>query len=44
VSLKNLFETVGDGGGFILDAGVGMPDEAKPENVLAMYQMAKQCV
>jgi len=41
---KKLFETVGDGGGFILDAGVGVPDEAKPENVLAMYQFAKECV
>jgi len=41
---KKLFEVVGDGGGFILDAGVGVPDEAKPENVLAMYQLAKQCV
>ena len=41
---KKLFEVVGDGGGFILDAGVGVPDEAKPENVLAMYEFAKQCV
>ncbi len=41
---KKLFDVVGDGGGFILDAGVGVPDEAKPENVLAMYQFAKECV
>jgi uroporphyrinogen-III decarboxylase len=41
---KKLFDVVGDGGGFILDAGVGIPDEAKPENVLAMYQFAKECV
>jgi len=41
---KKLFDVVGDGGGFILDAGVGVPDEAKPENVLAMYQYAKECV
>lgn len=41
---KKLFDVVGDGGGFILDAGVGVPDEAKPENVLAMYQSAKECV
>jgi hypothetical protein len=41
---KKLFEVVGDGGGLILDAGVGLPDEAKPENVLAMYQFAKECV
>ena len=41
---KKLFDVVGDGGGFILDAGVGIPDEAKPENVSAMYQCAKDCV
>jgi len=41
---KKLFDVVGDGGGFILDAGVGIPDEAKPENVLAMFQCAKECV
>lgn len=41
---ERLFEVVGDGGGFILDAGVGVPDEAKPENVLAMYEAAKNCV
>jgi hypothetical protein len=41
---KKLFDTVGDGGGFILDAGVGVPDEAKPENVLAMFELAKDCV
>jgi hypothetical protein len=41
---KKLFDVVGDGGGFILDAGVGIPDEAKPENVLAMYEFAKECV
>ncbi len=41
---KKLFDVVGDGGGFILDAGVGIPDEAKPENVLAMFECAKNCV
>jgi uroporphyrinogen-III decarboxylase len=41
---KKLFDVVGDGGGFILDAGVGVPDEAKPENVQAMFQVAKECV
>ena len=35
---------VGRPGGFILDGGVGIPDEAKPENVIAMYQFAKECV
>ena len=29
--------------GFILDAGIGVPDEAKPENVPAMYACAKEC-
>ena len=41
---KKLFDVVGDGGGFILDAGVGVPDEANPDNVLAMYQFAKECM
>ena len=41
---KKLFDVVGDGGGFILDAGVGVPDEAKAENVLEMYRYAKECV
>jgi uroporphyrinogen-III decarboxylase len=41
---KKLFDVVGDGGGLILDAGVGVPDEAKPENVRAMFQVAKECV
>ena len=41
---KKLFDVAGDGGGFILDAGVGVPDEAKPENVLAMYEFAKECI
>lgn len=41
---RELFEVCGDGGGFILDAGVGIPDEAKPENVLAMFEFAKECV
>jgi len=41
---KKLFDVAGDGGGFILDASVGIPDEGKPENVLAMFECAKQCV
>ncbi len=41
---KKLFDVVGDGGGFILDAGTGVPDEAKPENVLEMFRCAKECV
>jgi uroporphyrinogen-III decarboxylase len=41
---KKMFDVVGDGGGFILDAGTGVPDEAKPENVLEMFRCAKECV
>jgi hypothetical protein len=41
---KKLFEVVGDGGGLILDASVGIPDEAKHENVLEMFAFAKECV
>ena len=33
---KKLIEVVGKGGGFILDGAIGIPDEAKPENVKAM--------
>lgn len=40
--VKRLFEECGDGGGFILDAGVGIPDEAKHENVIAMFETAKE--
>jgi uroporphyrinogen-III decarboxylase len=41
---KKVFDVVGEGGGFILDASVGVPDEARPENVRAMFECAKQCV
>jgi hypothetical protein len=41
---KKLFDAVSDSGAFVLDAGVGAPDEAKPENVLAMFESAKDCV
>jgi hypothetical protein len=40
---KKLFDVCGDGGGFILDGAVGIPDEAKHENVLAMFEFAKEC-
>lgn len=39
---KKLLATVGKGGGFILDGGSGIPDEAKPENVLAMANSVKK--
>lgn len=38
---KKLIDIVGKGGGFILDGANGIPDEAKPENVKAMIDVAK---
>lgn len=35
---RKLIEVVGKGGGFILDGGTGIPDEARPENVRAMVE------
>jgi uroporphyrinogen-III decarboxylase len=40
-AVKRLFDDCGAGGGFILDGGVGIPDEAKHENVIAMFETAK---
>ena len=40
--VKKLFDECGEGGGFILDGGVGIPDEAKHENVVAMFETAKE--
>ncbi len=39
---KEMIDIVGDGGGFIMDAGVGIPDEAKPENVQAMFEVTRE--
>jgi len=39
---KELIDVVGDGGGFIMDAGVGIPDEAKAENVEAMFEFTRE--
>jgi hypothetical protein len=39
---RGLIETVGRGGGFILDGGIGIPDEAKTENVRAMFEAARR--
>ena len=36
-----LIDVVGKGGGFILDAAGGIPQEAKKENVFAMYQAVR---
>ena len=38
---KKLIDVVGKGGGFILDGGIGIPDEAGPENVQAMADIVK---
>lgn len=38
---RNLIEKVGKGGGLILDAACGIPDEAPIENVRAMFQAAR---
>jgi hypothetical protein len=35
---RALIEQVGRDGGFILDGAIGIPDEARPENVAAMFQ------
>lgn len=39
---RNLIEKAGKDGGFILDGAVGIPDEAKPENVAAMFESVKK--
>lgn len=38
---RKLIRIVGKGGGFMLDASSGIPDESKPANVLAMFQTAR---
>lgn len=38
---KKLIDNVGKGGGFIMDGAIGIPDEAKPENVKAMTDITK---
>ena len=39
---KKLIDVVGRGGGFIMDGGIGIPDEAKPENVKAMADFTRE--
>jgi hypothetical protein len=39
---RKLIEKVGKGGGFILDASIGIPDEAKPANVEAMFRSVRE--
>lgn len=38
---RKLIAIVGQGGGFIMDGGTGIPDEAKPENVKAMFDATR---
>ncbi len=33
---KRLIDVCGQGGGLIVDGGIGIPDDARPENVFAM--------
>jgi len=39
---KKLIDVCGDGGGFIMDCGIGIPDESKRENVLAMFETTRE--
>lgn len=39
---RRIIERVGRGGGLILDCGIGIPDEARLENVRAMFQSARK--
>ena len=39
---KKLIDRVGKGGGFIMDGAIGIPDEAKPENLKAMADTTKE--
>jgi uroporphyrinogen-III decarboxylase len=39
---RKLIEVVGKGGGFMLDVSVGIPAEARTENVYAMYQAGRE--
>ena len=39
---RRLIEKVGKGGGLILDAACGIPDESRPENVKAMFEAARK--
>lgn len=39
---QKLIDVVGKGGGFIMDGGMGIPDEAKFENVKAMVDFTRE--
>ncbi len=40
--VKKLIKDAGKGGGLIIDGAMGLPDDGKPENVLAMYEAARK--
>ena len=40
--VKALIELFADTGGLVIDSGVGIPDEANPENVLALSQAVRE--
>jgi uroporphyrinogen-III decarboxylase len=40
--IKRLIDVVGKGGGYILNGDIGIPDEAKSENVKAMFDFARE--
>jgi len=40
--VKELVDLFGDTGALILDCGLGVPDEAKPENMLALREAADE--
>jgi uroporphyrinogen-III decarboxylase len=40
-SCKKLIDTVGKSGGYIMDASTGL-DDAKPENVKAMFEFTRE--
>ena len=39
---KRLIDVVGRDGRFMLDGSIGLPDEAKPENVRAMVDFTRE--
>lgn len=39
---KRMIDVAGEGGGFILDGSIGIPDEAPVENVAAMFEATRE--
>ncbi len=40
--VKKLIDVFGDSGGLVIDSGVGIPDEARPENVYALTEAVRE--